>query len=117
MSKSLVAIILLPFCSLTWAASDLNKAAEDVCDCLEEPYAQVHKAMELISAAQASGDMSALMAAQGEIVGVINAFNQCFDSLKAKYPEINKSKELQQQVMNVANKQCPNPATSMVPGQ
>lgn len=117
MSKSLIAIILLSFCSLAWAAPDLNEAAEDVCGCLEEPYAQVHQAMELISAAQASGDMSALIAAQGEIMGVINAFNQCFDALKGKYPEINQSKDLQKQVMNIANKQCPNPANTMSAGQ
>lgn len=117
MSKSLIAIILLPFCSLAWAAPDLNEAAEDVCGCLEEPYTQVERAMELVSAAQASGDFSGLMAAQGEIMAVINAFSQCFEALKGKYPEINQSKELQQQVMDKANKQCPNPAANMSPGQ
>ena len=117
MSKSLIAIILVPFCSLAWAASDLNKAAEDVCNCLKAPYAQVQQAMELIRAAQASGDMSALIAAQGEMMGVINASNQCFDALTEKYPEISQSEELQQQVMNIADKQCPNPAAAMLAGQ
>ena len=117
MSKSLIAIILVPFCSLTWAAPDLNEAAEDVCDCLEAPYAQTQQAIALISAAQASGDMSALIAAQGEMMGVINASNQCFDALTEKYPEISQSEELQQQVMDIADEQCPNPAATMSAGQ
>ncbi|MCU7868626.1 MAG: hypothetical protein KZQ98_08825 [Candidatus Thiodiazotropha sp. (ex Lucinoma borealis)] len=117
MSKTLIAIMLVPFCSLAWAAPDLNEAAEDVCDCLEAPNAQAQQAMELISAAQASGDMSALIAAQGEMMGVINASSQCFDALADKYPEINQSEELQQQVMNIADVQCPNPAAAMSAGQ
>ena len=117
MSKSLIAIILVPFCSLAWADPDLNEAAADVCDCLEAPYAQVQQAMELITAAQASGDMSALMAAQGEMMAVMNVGSQCFDVLTEKYPEISQSEDLQQQVMNIADQQCPNPAAAMFAGQ
>ncbi len=117
MSKLLITIILAPFCSLAWAAPDLNEAADDVCDCLEAPYAQIQQAIELISAAQASGDMSALVAAQGEMMGVINASNHCFDALTEKYPEISQSEELQKQVMSIADEQCPNPADTMSAGQ
>ena len=114
MSKSLIAIILVPFCSFVWAAPNLNEAAEDVCSCLAAPYAQAQQAMELISVAQASGDMSSLMAAQGEMMGVINASSQCFGALTKKYPEISQSEKLQQQVMNIADEQCPNPAAAMM---
>ena len=117
MTKSSIAIILVPFCNLAWAAPDLNEAAEDVCDCLEAPYAQAQQAMELIIAAQASGDMSALMAAQGEMMAVMNAGSQCFDALTVKYPEISQSEELQEQVMNIADEQCPNPAAAMSTNQ
>ncbi|MFT5677246.1 MAG: hypothetical protein ACI808_003198 [Paraglaciecola sp.] len=117
MSKLLIAIILVPFCSLVWAAPDLNEAAEDACDCLEGPYAEVQKVMELIAAAQASGDMAASTASQGEIMGVINAGNKCFEALTEKYPEINQSEKLQEQLMNIADKQCPNPAAAMFSGQ
>ena len=113
MAKSLTAIILLASYSLAWAAPDLNEAAADVCDCLEAPYAQAQQAMELISAAQASGDTSALIAAQGEMMGVINASNLCFQALPQKYPEINQSQELQAQVMSIVDQQCPNPAAAM----
>lgn len=117
MNKSLFAITLLPFCSLAWATPDLDVAAEDVCECLEAPYAQAEKAMELISTAQASGDMSTLVSAQGEMMGVIDASNQCFNALTEKYPEIAQSEDLQEQVMDIADEQCPNPAAAMSAGQ
>ena len=113
MIKSSFAIILTTFCSLTWATPDLNKAAGDVCECLKEPYKQVQKAMEMLQSAQTSGDMSALASAQGEMMGVMNASNLCFENLSKKYPEIDKRVELQEKVMNLADKQCPNPATAM----
>ncbi|WP_261841722.1 hypothetical protein [Aliamphritea ceti] len=117
MRKFLVTCTFIPFCSIVWATPDLNAAAEDVCDCLEAPYAQVQQAMELFNAAQASGDMSALEAAQGEMMGVINASRQCFKGLTVKYPEISLSEELQHQVMDIADEQCPNPAAAMSENQ
>lgn len=112
-----VAITIVLFSSLVWATPDLNEAADDVCKCLEAPYAQVQKAMELIESAQASGDMSALISAQGEMMGVMNASAQCFDGLAEKYPEIDQSEDLQEQVMNIVDEQCPNPASGMSPDQ
>ena len=117
MTKSFVAIMLVPVYSLAWAAPDLNQAAGDVCTCLEAPYAKAEEAMQLISAAQASGDMSALIAAQGEMMGVIGASAQCFEALPEKYPEINQSEELQQQVMTIVDQMCPNPAAAMSANQ
>jgi len=117
MNKFIITFLLITFSSVVLAAPDVNKAAEDVCECLKEPYIQVSKAMELIKAAQASGDTSALMAAQGEMMSVLNASSQCFEDLTKKYPEIVKSDELQAQVMLMADKQCPNPAYAMSLGQ
>ena len=117
MTKLLIAITFVSFWNLAWATPDLNEAAGDVCECLKEPYKQAQKAMELISAAQASGDMSGLVAAQGEMMGVINASNLCFQALPEKYPEINKSKELQNKVMGIVDKNCPNPAAAMSTNQ
>jgi hypothetical protein len=117
MNKFIVTITLVIISSVVWAAPNMNEAAEDVCECLKEPYIQVSKAMELITAAQASGDMSALMSAQGEMMSVMNASSQCFEVLTKKYPEIAKSDELKMQVMSIADKQCPNPANAMSAGQ
>lgn len=110
MTRLTTACILVPFCSLVWATPDLNEAANGVCECLEEPYAQAQQVIDMVGAAQSSGDMSALMAAQGEMMGVISASNRCFEALAAKYPDINQSEALQQQVMAIADEQCPNPA-------
>jgi len=117
MNKFIIIFLLITFSSMVLAAPNVNEAAEDVCECLKEPYIQVSKAMELSKAAQASGDMSALMAAQGEMMSVMNTSSQCFDDLAKKYPEIVKSDELQAQVMLIADKQCPNPANTMSLGQ
>ncbi len=110
MNRFFLSLLSVTFINLAWAAPDLNEAADDVCKCLEEPYAQAQEAMELLEAAQQSGDMSALVSAQGEMMGVIGASSQCFDALAQKYPEINQSEELQVEVMQLAEEQCPNPA-------
>ena len=110
MKRIILLLSSYAFLSLAWADPDLNEAADGVCECLKEPYEQAEKAMSLISAAQQSGDMSALVAAQGEMMGVINASNACFQALAQEYPEIDQSEDLQEQVMAIANEQCPNPA-------
>ena len=117
MLKQFIVITLVPFCSLSWATSNLNEAAEDVCKCLKEPYAQAKKAMDLISTAQKSGNMPSLVAAQGEMMGVMSASSRCFDALEVKYPDIAKREELQDQVMKIADKKCPNPASGMFNNQ
>ena len=67
----------------------------------------------MLKNAQASGDMSQMMTAQGEMMGVMNASTRCFDALTQKYPEIAESDELQEKVMAIADEQCPNPAAQM----
>ncbi|MCW9051660.1 MAG: hypothetical protein OQJ91_05010 [Motiliproteus sp.] len=103
-------LLLVPFPPSLLAASNLDEAANDVCKCLEAPYAQAEKAMALVQQAQASGDMSQLMAAQGDMMGVISASGRCFEGLSKKYPDIDRSPELQDQVMAKADQKCPNPA-------
>ncbi len=104
---------LLLFSNVSLADTNLTEAANDVCKCLEAPQNQARKAMELINKAQASGNMSQLMAAQGEMMGVIGESSRCFEALSKKYPDIDKSEELQNKVMSMAEKQCPNPAAEM----
>ena len=117
MLKQFIVITLVPFCCLSWATSNLNEAAEDVCECLKEPYAQAKKAMDLINTAQKSGNMASLVAAQGEMMSVMSSSNRCFDALSVKYPDIDKSSELQDQVMKFADKKCPNPTSGMFNNQ
>ena len=71
----------------------------------------------VISGSEVTDHMPALIAAQGEMMAVMNAGSQCFDALTVKYPEISQSEELQEQVMNIADEQCPNPAAAMSTNQ
>ena len=44
------------------------------------------------------------------MMAVTNAATRCFDDLAKKYPEIDKSEKLQEEVMAKAEEKCPNPA-------
>ena len=103
--------VLSLFINLAIASPNLEEATKDVCACLEEPHNKARQALELIKKAQASGDMSQIMVAQGDMMGVISASTRCFERLPEKYPEIDKSDELKSRVMDMAEKQCPNPTS------
>ncbi len=114
MKKLFIAITALPlFTSLAFAGPDMNAAAKDVCKCLEGPNSQATRFMELAAEAQASGEQSELMAAQDDMKGIMEETSRCFGALPDKYPEIDKSEELRQEVMTMAYKQCPNPASQI----
>jgi hypothetical protein len=104
---------LLLFTSPVFAGTDLDAAEKDVCRCLEAPQNQAMKMMELFDKAQASGDMSELQAAQDEMQGIIEESGRCFAALPEKYPEIDKSEELQKEVMANAARQCPDPVSQV----
>lgn len=98
------------FCWSAACGQDLQAAADDVCACFEEPYQVMEQVLADVAAAQAQGNYAALLEQQGEMLSVMGAAQSCFDELPAKYPEINENQELQDEVMAIANEQCPNPA-------
>ena len=112
--KNILPFLLILFSANTWAV-DLQAAADDVCACLEAPYEIVEKALGEIQNAQSTGDYSRMMEAQGEMMGVMNASNACFSALPEKYPEVDKDDELKEKVMQLADQQCPNPASGYSP--
>ncbi len=91
-------------------AFNVEKVAEEVCKCFEEGDNLGRKNKELMNKAQASGDMSQIRAMEGETKAVLNAVTRCLDDLAKKYPEIDKSEKLQEEVMAKAEEKCPNPA-------
>ncbi len=109
MKKLLIILAALPLFANVAFAANTEKAAEDVCQCLDKPYDQARKILKLVNKAQASGDMSQIMAAQGEMMAVANAATRCFENLAKKYPEIDKKKKLQNEVMAKVEAKCPNP--------
>ena len=112
MNKQLFGVVIaVLFYGQSFAADDINNAAKDVCECLKAPHEQARLAVDLIEKAQSSGDLSQLASAQAEIMGVIQASQNCFEALTIKYPEVNKSEKLQTEVMNKAQQNCPSPMT------
>lgn len=47
-------------------------------------------------------------------MGILSESNKCFESFPEKYPEIDKNQDLQNKVMAMVEKKCPNPATTMM---
>jgi len=110
MMKRYSIIFALPLLSApAFAGPDVNAAANDACQCLEEPYRQMTNTIEIIKQAQVSGDMSQLTSSQEEMMAAANAATPCFEALSKKYPEIDKSDVLKDKVMAIAEKQCPRP--------
>lgn len=98
---------------VVYAGPDIQAAANDVCKCLEEPNKVAARVIKKLKQAQASGNSKQMMTYQGEMMGVMTVATKCFEQLPAKYPEIDKSKPLQDKVMALTEKQCPNPAAQM----
>lgn len=110
---SFLLIVASIFSSPAIAAADLDQAAVDVCQCLEEPHKQVKKAVAMIMEGKASGNMTQITSAQSEMMAVFKASAQCFESLSQKYPDINNSDELKKEVMARANQNCPSPVPEL----
>lgn len=111
MNKVVIAALLASFTNIVAATSDMNAATKDVCKCLEAPYAKAKEALAMIQQAQATGDVSELMAAQGEMMSVINTSTRCFEHLSKKYQDIANDEKLKKEIMAKAEKQCPNPVS------
>ncbi len=115
MAKSLLTLCAF-FFSSSLLADNIQDAVDDICNCYKEPYALVDKSVAAIQQAQASGDYAKMAELQGEMMGIMNAASNCFETLPTKYPNIDASKELQDKVMSKANEQCPNPARRIIQG-
>ena len=115
MKQLLTAIIpLLVITSSVFASTDVDKAADGVCQCLEAPHEQIRWMMELSRKAGESGDTSELEVAQEKINGVMEEFSRCFATLTKKFPEVEASIEVQKEVMDKAMLQCPDPRGDML---
>lgn len=107
--KKLTLLFGLLLSASGWAAPDFNDAADDACNCLKGTYDQASELMVLITEAQASGDMTPVMASQEKMMALASATSECFEAMTEKYPEIAQSDELKEKVMSIADQQCPNP--------
>ncbi|MDH3638039.1 MAG: hypothetical protein OES09_06185 [Gammaproteobacteria bacterium] len=99
--------LVLP--AATAFAVDIDQAAEDGCACMRGPYAKIEALTPLISEAMVTGDASKIMGMQGELEGLMNAAQACFEDLNEKYPEIDSSQVLKDQATALMSQKCPRP--------
>ena len=98
--------------------ANLEQAANDGCECLKTPHAKMEELAPVVQEAMDTQDMSKIMALQGEMMQVIDGSNECFGELKKKYPEIDQSDELREEVTNLMKQKCPRPDLGIeMPGQ
>jgi len=105
----LVCLAWVAFSTTSLAAANIDQAAADACLCMKAPYSELSNALVLAKEAQKTGDMSKLMAIQQQIMTTLKASTGCFEGLSKKYPEIDKSDELKEQVVKKTKKMCPSP--------
>lgn len=110
MKKLLMIVVAFSLSANVAFAFNMDKAVEDACSCYEEYHKHSKKMMDAMNKAQASGDMSKMRAMKSEVTAVTDALTKCFDDLAEKYPEIDKSEKLQEEVMAKVDEKCPNPA-------
>ena len=112
--ENLMRILIAICCSIflfvntAWAVN-LDQAAADACGCTKEPYAEMERLKGVLQQAMASGDYSQMMKLEGDFAGLQDRAMKCYDKLRAKYPEIDGSQELQDQVAVRMDKLCPAP--------
>lgn len=109
MKKLLVVVVALSVFPNVVFAINMEKVVDSVCECRKEYFVQSKKMMDAVKKAQASGDMSKMKAIQSDVKAVTDAMGACFDKLANKYPEIDKSEKLQEEVMAKADEKCPGP--------
>lgn len=97
---------------------NLEQAADDGCGCLKAPHGKIEELAQVVQEAMDTQDMSKIMALQDEMMQVIDGSNECFGELKKKYPEIDQSDELKEEVTNLMKQKCPRPDLGLeIPGQ
>lgn len=98
--------------------ANLEQAAEEGCECLKAPHAKMEELAPVVQEAMETQDMSKITALQGEMMQVIDGSNECFGELKKKYPEIDQSDELKEEVTYIMKQKCPRPHLGLeMPGQ
>ena len=109
MEKLIAVVVALSLFSNVVFAFNMDEVVDGVCECRKEYIIQSKKIMDAMNKAQSSGDSSKMEAMQSEITAVTNAMTECFDKLAEKYPEIDKSEKLQEELEAKADEKCPGP--------
>ncbi|MDV5167460.1 hypothetical protein [Photobacterium rosenbergii] len=94
------------------ANSQLEKAADEICFCLEVPYQQAEKSLRQLNGAQASNDLDKVTRSQDEMMATINASTLCLEYFRQLYPDIAKDVTLHDRTLRLLDTKCPNPLSA-----
>ena len=94
------------------ANSQLEKAADEICLCLEAPYQQAEKSLHQLNGAQVSNDLAKVTRSQDEMMATINASTLCMESFRQLYPDIAKDAALHDKTLRLLDTKCPNPLSA-----
>ena len=109
MEKLIAIVVALSLFPNMVFAFNMDEVVNGVCECRKEYLSRSKETMDAMIKAQASGDRSKMNAVQSEILAITDAMTRCFDSLAIKYPEIDKSEKLQEELEAKADEKCPGP--------
>jgi hypothetical protein len=109
MEKLIAVVVALSLFPNVVFAFNMDEVVDGVCECRKEYFIQSKKMMDAMNKAQSSGDRSKMKAIQSEESAVTDAMTRCFDNLAKKYPEIDKSEKLQEELEAKADEKCPGP--------
>lgn len=94
------------------AGSHLEKAADEICLCLEAPYQQAEQSLLQLNGDQGSNDLAKVTRSQDEMMATINAATLCMESFRQLYPDIAKDIALQDKTLRLLETKCPNPLSA-----
>lgn len=103
-------IFFLLISTSTVNAEDLYVVADDVCGCFSGPYEFIENSIVAIDTAKLYDDQVSLNLISKKLDQHMVQTTSCFQGLNVKYPIVGESDMLQGIVMEIAHKQCPNPA-------
>ena len=109
MERLLAVVVALSLFPNVVFALNMDDVVNGVCECRKEYHNRSKEIMDAMIKAQASGDRSKMKAIQDEIIVITDAMSRCFDKLANKYPEIDKSEKLQEELEAKADEKCPGP--------
>lgn len=112
MVSSINMLFLLGLLSFPSQASiSIDKAADELCLCLEGPYQQAEKTLSQLkgNGGQDLTDLDKVTRSQDEMMEILNASNLCLESLRHLYPDIAQDIALQDKTLKLIDSKCPDP--------
>jgi hypothetical protein len=105
-NMAFTAVILYLAGLQTVSAADIDKVAQEVCECSAEAAAFAQEQLDKIAN---GGSIQDIMAAQEEAMKLMEKVEPCYSALEKKYPDIASDTAKQDEVMGRVKQLCPSP--------